>query len=102
MVAGIYPLEPGWKCFAISPEPGALGNLQAQVSTPCGEIAFAAYREGGEWKVSVRVPAGAHALADFSAFGSTEGPFTIEAGEWRGRFSPAVPVAEAQLAEVKN
>jgi hypothetical protein len=82
IVAGIRPLEAGWKRFSLYPCPGALTQFAASVSSPCGEIRLAAQKSGLEWTVEVTVPDGAGATADFSCLGDGEVPDSIRPGSW--------------------
>jgi alpha-L-rhamnosidase len=82
VVAGIRPLEAGWKRFSLYPCPGALTQFAASVSSPCGEIRISAQKSELEWTVEVKVPDGAVATADFSYLGDGEVPGTIRSGSW--------------------
>lgn len=55
-VAGIRPLEPGFRRFSVSPAMADLTALKAVVPTPHGEIAVALRQENGEIHGSLLVP----------------------------------------------
>jgi alpha-L-rhamnosidase len=82
-VAGLAPLKPGWQRFSLKPKPGDLSSIDTKVLSPHGVIHFKACRENGAWAVSLHLPAGIQAEADFSALGSKEGVITISKREWR-------------------
>jgi alpha-L-rhamnosidase len=86
IVAGIYPLEPGWKRFAIAPRPGFLTRIQSEVATSHGAVSLDAVLEGETWRVRLNVPEGTDAVPDFSSLGRGESPGLIGPGEWRGDF----------------
>ena len=90
-VAGIRPLEPGWKSIAIRPAPGSLTQFSAGVDSPLGEVRIEARKNGTEWSVELAVPEGATASADFSALGVGDVPSMIESGVWTFRFTCIVP-----------
>lgn len=90
IVAGIHPLVPGWKHFAVTPKPGYLRTIHSKVTTTHGEICLDAVLEGGIWQVKLKVPAGTKASADFTALGMGDFPRSIGPGEWTGQFSIAL------------
>lgn len=81
-VAGIRPLEPGWTCFAIRPQPGMLRDISASLLVPQGEIRLEAVKIGRRWQVRVSVPEGTVARPDFSALGTADVPDELPAGVW--------------------
>lgn len=81
-VAGIHPVEPGWRRFAVCPQPGGLARISASVPAPQGEIHFAARKGSDRWCVELTVPAGTVAMPDFSALGDAEVPVELPAGKW--------------------
>ena len=64
-IAGIYPLEPGFKRFAVKPDLCDLGKVSAKVATVKGEISVDYRREGGKLNVEITVPQGTE--AEFTA-----------------------------------
>lgn len=81
-VAGLAPLVPGWQLFSLRPQPGGLRLIDTSVDTPHGRIHFKASFENEVWTVSLNLPLGTRAEADFSALGSSEGVITISGHEW--------------------
>ena len=58
-VAGIEPLEPGYKTFTVKPVPGGgLTSASAAVETPYGTAGAAWTLEGGRFTLTVTVPVG--------------------------------------------
>ena len=56
-IAGIEPLEAGYKRFAIRPVPGGgLTHAEAVLNTPYGEIGSRWETDGGKFSLTVRVP----------------------------------------------
>ena len=60
-IAGIYPLEPGFKTFAVRPHLCDLKEVSAKVATVSGEISVKARRSGPETVFDVTVPEGTKA-----------------------------------------
>ena len=69
-LAGILPLEPGYRAFRVKPVPcGDLRFVNARVDTPYGEIAVEWRREAGRFALDVRVPV--NTTAEICALGGT-------------------------------
>ena len=63
-VAGIAPDEPGWRRFAVKPQPGPLKRLDARVSTPHGDILLLLRREDNGLRLELTVPPGTCATVE--------------------------------------
>ncbi|MEK7414161.1 MAG: alpha-L-rhamnosidase C-terminal domain-containing protein [Planctomycetota bacterium] len=63
-VAGVAPLEPGFRRFAVRPQPGDLRRVAASVPAAVGEIAVRFERSDSELTLEVNVPPGATAVAE--------------------------------------
>ncbi len=62
VVAGLAPLEPGWRKILIWPRlAGELDSAEAGVKTPRGRTALSWRREGDRLSLDVRIPVGASA-----------------------------------------
>jgi len=62
-VAGLRPLEPGWRRFEVRPALTAwLDHASAAVTTPYGEASVAWRKAGGKVTAEVHVPVGAEAV----------------------------------------
>ena len=57
-IAGIEPIEPQFKKFAVEPNLGTLTRVQSVVPTKFGKIEFSANKAGNELNISLVVPAG--------------------------------------------
>jgi hypothetical protein len=79
-VAGIRPLEAGWKRFSICPTPGTLTELSASVGIPQGEISIKAHKDTLGWTLEVCAPEGTVAVTDFSRLGTSCVPVEIQPG----------------------
>jgi hypothetical protein len=99
-VAGIRPLEPGWTCFAIRPQPGRLNEISASLLLPQGEIRFEARKIERRWKVRVSVPEGTVARPDFSALGLGDVPNKLSCGVWSFEIRIQKPVMEKESVYV--
>jgi alpha-L-rhamnosidase len=55
-VLGVVPLEPGFRVFAVKPEPCGLQYASGSVPTPHGNIELSWKRAGAGLKVELRVP----------------------------------------------
>ena len=61
-LAGIRPLEPGFRRFLLAPEPvEALGHVKASVETPYGTVSSHWHRTGGGVAYEFSVPPGTSA-----------------------------------------
>lgn len=76
-IAGIYPLEPGFKTFAVRPHLCDLKEVSAKVATVRGEILVKASRSGEEIVFEITVPEGTK--AEFFAPDGSD-PITISPG----------------------
>ena len=81
-VAGIQPLESGWKTCRIAPEPSGLSHFSAGAQTVYGRVWIDAEKAGDNWLVSIGVPDGMIAELDFSRLGSGEVPRKTGSGIW--------------------
>ena len=70
-VAGITPLEPGFKKFIIKPLPGNLKQIGASVPTRYGLIGMKLTLDDHTVNINVKVPPGTEALIDLSGIDST-------------------------------
>jgi hypothetical protein len=69
-VAGVAPLEPGFRRFAVRPQPGPLRRVAATVLAVAGAIAVAFTRDADGLVLDVEVPTGATAVAELpTAYG---------------------------------
>ncbi len=73
-LAGIRPLEPGFRRVAIRPQLGDLNDLELTAHTPRGPIEFRAERRGSGLNVRVQLPDGC--AGEFVAPGKPPEPFT--------------------------
>ncbi|GAB3757383.1 family 78 glycoside hydrolase catalytic domain [Microlunatus parietis] len=55
---GLRPLEPGYRSFAIRPQPGPLDQAEVRLPVPAGTIAVRARRDGDRQDYLIRVPPG--------------------------------------------
>jgi alpha-L-rhamnosidase len=95
-VAGIRPLEPGWTCFEIRPQPGMLNEISASLLLPQGEVRFEARKSGRRWQVRVSVPEDTVARPDFSALGFGDVPDELSCGVWSFEILIQKPVMEKE------
>jgi alpha-L-rhamnosidase len=95
-MAGIRPLEPGWKRFAVAPRPGSLNAFAASVALPQGEMRLAAEKAGNQWFVTVQIPEGTAASPDFSALGLGDVPDELSCGVWKFEIRVQNPVMEKE------
>lgn len=63
-VLGIRALEPGWKKIRVRPYPGALRWAKGGMETVRGTVSVRWEKEGGRFRLWVRIPANAEALVD--------------------------------------
>lgn len=56
-IAGVTPLEPGFRRISVSPQPGWLTHLDAKIPTRWGTVMLGLQRTGEVWDVSLDVPA---------------------------------------------
>ncbi|MGN0846010.1 MAG: alpha-L-rhamnosidase C-terminal domain-containing protein [Kiritimatiellia bacterium] len=82
-VLGVVPTEPGFRRFAVRPQPAGLTWAEGVVPTPHGEIRLRWDRDGAGLAVSLGVPAGTTADFAFGATARTFGPgeHTFKANE---------------------
>jgi alpha-L-rhamnosidase len=57
-MAGIRPIEPGYRSFEIRPRLGSVGLLRQRLATVAGEIAIMINVAADHWQVELDVPAG--------------------------------------------
>ncbi|HEY3781312.1 MAG TPA: alpha-L-rhamnosidase C-terminal domain-containing protein [Fimbriimonadaceae bacterium] len=69
VILGVKPLEPGFKTFAISPNPSGLKWAKGAVPTPHGDIEVSWQIEGPSLKVEFRVPMGTEAICEGKRYG---------------------------------
>lgn len=86
-IAGLAPVEPGWKVFKVEPKPGKLNKVSGTVLRPEGYIQIHAKLSDGVWHVALEVPEGLVAKPDFGQLGEGPAPEFIPAGRWQGTFS---------------
>lgn len=65
-VAGITPLEPGFKKFMVKPLPGSLKHIDTTVPTRYGSIGFSLVLDSVALNIKLKVPAGTQGLLDLS------------------------------------
>ena len=65
-VAGVSPIEPGFKVFRIAPELAGLSFAKALVPTVNGNIAVSTERDGDKMTIKFNVPKGTAAVVDIS------------------------------------
>lgn len=66
-IAGVLPLEPGYKRVSIRPQLGDLKNVELDVQTPAGGIYFKASGVLGKRELILRIPAGITAVLTLDA-----------------------------------
>jgi hypothetical protein len=71
MVAGIRPLEPGWRRIIIQPIPGDLQRVCCSLQVPQGMLCLEAVYDGQHWKFELTVPNDCVALLDLRQLDST-------------------------------
>jgi alpha-L-rhamnosidase len=110
-VGGLKPLEPGYRRFLVSPQPGGtIRNASVHTITPSGRAAVSWVLEDGNLKVDIEVPPNTTAVVRLGGGGKEEelgsGTYQREvkydAGQWpptpyRTQFSHRV--MEDTLAE---
>lgn len=97
-VAGVRPLDPGWKRTAVCPAPGMLKTIKSKVLAPQGEICLKAEKVDAEWVVEISVPDGITALVDWSSLGTDVGPSEVCAGTHQFLIQADVLRAESEGA----
>ncbi|MEN8254871.1 MAG: alpha-L-rhamnosidase C-terminal domain-containing protein [Verrucomicrobiota bacterium] len=73
-VAGIRPLEPGWKKILVQPKPCGLKEIQAVVQIPQGKLELSIELEVEEPVLRLSVPPGTEVLLDGMRLGMQENP----------------------------
>ena len=78
VVAGLAPVEPGYRTILIRPRPGGgLTSASAKIATTFGDASVAWRRNGATLEVDVTVPEGASATVDVDGCPTTQlGPGT--------------------------
>ena len=97
-VAGLAPLEPGYRSVWIRPLPGGgLTAASARHIGPCGEVAVEWSIDGERFECSVVVPAGTTALAELPIEGWTPRRLSDGRHHFAGRLCvvPPSPITEA-------
>ena len=61
-IAGIQPLEPGYKQVSIRPQPGDLEKVELEVQTPAGGILFKSRGLKGKRELTLHIPTGITAI----------------------------------------
>lgn len=69
-LAGLEPLEPGWKVFQVKPYPG-LDEIRCSLVTVQGEIQVSWKKTASEFSLSLAVPVGARARLTFPSLWSS-------------------------------
>ncbi|HLT68437.1 MAG TPA: alpha-L-rhamnosidase C-terminal domain-containing protein, partial [Microbacterium sp.] len=75
-VAGLSPLEPGYRRIRFAPTPGPLASASARHLTPYGEASIAWTRTEGALSVEVVVPVGTTAVVELPTGTHEVGPGT--------------------------
>lgn len=88
-VAGLAPIEPGWRKFAVRPQPGFLNEVSACVNSRFGEIRLHLKRLPDRWNVELSVPPGTTGVVDLSYLGDGEDPCEIPGQATMYHFSRA-------------
>lgn len=92
-IAGLAPVEPGYRRIAVRPLPTrALDRASARHDTPYGEAAVAWSRQGGSWHIEVRVPVGTTADVELPFDG---GRFSVAHGTHRWTLAEPEAAASA-------
>ena len=65
-IAGIEPIEPGFKKFKVAPQMGDLHHVEASVVTHYGNISVKLDRQGRTIKAEITVPEGTTAVVPTS------------------------------------
>ena len=73
-IAGIRPLEPGFRKFAVTPHPGPLREFRAKHPTPAGPVELE-YRRG---RCQLTVPEGATAVTKAGEFAAGRHEFKLD------------------------
>ena len=79
-VAGITPLEPGFKTFAVKPSPGDLKRINTVVPTRYGLISIKMTSDSSAVRFELQVPAATKAFIDLSAINCREKRLYINGG----------------------
>lgn len=66
-IAGIQPLEPGYKRTSIRPQLGDLKDVELELQTPAGGIYFKARGSQGKRELTLRIPTGITAVLTLDA-----------------------------------
>jgi alpha-L-rhamnosidase len=100
-LAGVRPLKPGFREFAVKPDPVPLERVSATVRALAGPIHVELSREGGRVALKVSVPVGSTALVYVPVHGF-KNPVVAESGRvvWRsGALVERVEGVEGAWAE---
>jgi hypothetical protein len=102
-VAGLYPVEAGWKSFVFRPNLSGLRHITTGASTPLGrvEVCVQVLKDG--CSIRITIPKGARARIDLEALGGEV--FGRESGEWDffvKNMNPAHIAPGGKAAEVSN
>ena len=81
MVAGIRPLEPGWREILVRPDPGNLQSIDCEVSLPQGPCRLELRKKSDHWEVSLSVPSGCMARFDPAALNIRADTVVVGPGE---------------------
>ena len=91
VVAGIRPLEAGWRQILVRPDPVSLQRLDCTVQVPQGLCHLDLRRDGDQWIVALAVPAGCSVRFDPGALSPGGEVREVAAGADPVRFTvPAV------------
>lgn len=66
-IAGIQPLDPGYKRVSVRPQLGDLKDVELEVQTPAGGIYFKSHGLRGKRELTLRIPAGITAVLTLDA-----------------------------------
>jgi alpha-L-rhamnosidase len=91
--AGLAPTAPGWKRFAVKPQPGPLTRLDACVSTPQGNVRLLVRRDDNGLRMELTVPEGTTATVEVPA---------PKSGAWRSVSLNGRPVKQGGPIEVPD
>jgi len=87
-VAGILPLEPGFKTFQVRPRMGSLRRIEAVVDSTAGKIDVTLNRGAGKFNLTVTVPTGTSARVCVPEFAKTTEVLVNASTVWPAAKSP--------------
>ncbi len=92
VVAGIRPLEPGWRKLIVQPTPGDLTQIRCSLQAPQGMVRLEAELVERNWQLDLTVPAGCVAVLDLSKLDSQAAPQEVTGTGESQSFRCAAPV----------